>query len=132
MGPNERLFDPQYSKELLRIAEGDLKSSVALNKSKEGRLENIFFLSEQTIEKSLKAVLCFYKLPIPFSHDLGLILGMLSTKTTPPHAKDIPALTQHATIRRYEEGSYTPTKEECDGIVLLAENILKWAQGICR
>lgn len=54
----ERHFKPEYAKELIAIARGDLASAFGLKKIKMGRPENICYHAEQSIEKSLKAVLC--------------------------------------------------------------------------
>ena len=132
MTPHERLFDFNYHKELLKIAEGDLESAKSLNKSKQGRLENIFFLAEQAIEKALKAVLCHQKKPVPFSHDLGLLVGLLNTTPGIPFSRELPDLTQHATVRRYEEGNYQPTLQECEGILTISQEVLDWAKRICK
>ena len=51
----KRLFNKEYAKELLRIAQGDGESASALFKAKVGRPENIVFLAQQSVEKSIKA-----------------------------------------------------------------------------
>lgn len=53
-----QIYKPEYGKELLRIAEGDLASASALHETKKGRKENVGYLAQQSIEKALKAVLC--------------------------------------------------------------------------
>lgn len=47
----KRLYKKEYSKELLKIAAGDLDSATALSQAKSGRPENIIFLVQQSVEK---------------------------------------------------------------------------------
>jgi HEPN domain-containing protein len=123
----ERLFNKDYAKELMRIATGDLESARGLFKSKMGRSENILFLVEQAIEKSLKAVLCWNELPVPLIHDLGIILARFPEGLVVPENESLLDLSQFASIRRYEEGKAQLTSEEITEAIHLAERVLKWA-----
>jgi HEPN domain-containing protein len=47
MGPKGKLFHPEYARELIEIAEGDLASARGLAQIKMGRAENICYLAQQ-------------------------------------------------------------------------------------
>jgi len=127
----EKTFKKEFAQELMGIAEGDLKSAVALSQSSEGRKENICYLAEQAIEKCLKAVLCHLGYPVPLIHDLGLLIGRIPAEQQPPYASEIINLTIYATIRRYEEGPDSLTSKEIMASIKLAEDVLGWANHIC-
>ena len=104
----EKLFSVEYAPELIRIAEGDLGSArlllVQFGMFK-SRAENIFFLAQQSIEKSLKAVLCLHGVPVPLVHELGTLVAKLPASSNPVFGYEISRLSEFASIRRYEEGS---------------------------
>ncbi len=124
----DKLFHREYSKTLLKIAEGDIQSAevLALNIAK-GRPENICFAAQQAIDKSLKAVLCFHQKPIPMTHSIELLIDRLRP-SCPPHAESLVELTDFATIRRYEEGNEIITVEDITAIIAIANLILAWAK----
>lgn len=123
-----RSFKKEYAQELLRIAQGDLQSANVLKKSSDGRRENILFLVQQCIEKSLKAVLCHLGLPVPLVHDLALLLDHFPKDCAVPGRESMADLSQFADIRRYEEGRFVFTDEEIMASVQLADSTLKWAE----
>ena len=45
MGPNGKLYRPEYAKELLEIAKGDYESAYGLSQINMGRPENICYLA---------------------------------------------------------------------------------------
>ena len=133
MGPNSRKYKKEYSFELIRISAGDLDSARALLNSKIGRPENILYLSQQSIEKTLKAMLCFQGQPIVHTHDLEVLVTLLSKENVnPPDAHLLGTLNQYASNRRYEEGSEELTFEDFSSCVNLANKVLNWAQGIIK
>ena len=78
----ERLFPTEYSAELLRIAEADHASGAYLKTglAEPGvRPENVAYLFQQAIEKALKAAICAAGVAVPLVHDLGVLIGKLST-----------------------------------------------------
>lgn len=129
MGPKSKKFNPAYAKSLLKIAEGDLESAKILAKSKKGRPENIFFIAQQSIEKSLKAVLVHFKKNVPLTHDLEAIISILPEKISTPLSHDsIEGLSEFATVRRYEEGYLEITQEEIKAAIQAADRFFKWAE----
>lgn len=124
----ERIYPKQYSFELLTIAGGDLASAKSLQNGT-GRKENIVYMSQQAVEKTLKALLCFYGRPIPFTHDIGALVGLLSAVSlVPPGGFDLTDLTPFATIRRYQEGVAGLEEDDILASIKMAEDVLMWAQ----
>ncbi len=127
----EKLFPVAYASELIRIAEGDLGSAklllegFALQKS---RAENIFFIAQQSMEKSLKAVLCLHKVAVPLVHELGVLVAKLPAESNPVVGYEVSKLSEFASTRRYEEGSLELTAEEAQDVFNMASKVLNWAK----
>lgn len=130
MTPNKNvLFPKEYSTELLKIAEGDLCSALALiNSSNPGRVENILYLIQQSVEKGIKAVLVKKQIPFPLLHDLGILIALLPTKDYPPGGFDLTILNPFATVRRYEEGLIPINQEEIEAAYKAAQLVIAWAK----
>ena len=124
----EKLFLPEYSFELMRIAHGDLTSAIAIGRSEKPRLENAFFMLQQAIEKSLKAVLVKSSIPVPLVHDLGILLAKLPENLNPPYGYELSELNQYAAIRRYEEGSFEITITDFNKVLSMTEEMLQWSK----
>lgn len=93
-----------YAAVLLRIAVEDFATLEIIYRAKGGRRENICFMAQQVAEKCLKALLVDAGIPVPFTHSIELLLSKLDPQSHPPMAPALDALTEYATIRRYEEG----------------------------
>lgn len=128
MGPKNRVFKKEYSKELIHIAENDLISARTLASNNEVRRETVLMMVQQCIEKTLKAVLCALGLPLPQTHDLLVIIDRLGTENAPPMSDALDDLTPFATIRRYEEGRFEILDSDLETAFDVAENVLKWAR----
>lgn len=128
MTPPKQLFKPDYSFELLRIAEGDLRSAQELRSAlKLGRAENVAYLAQQSAEKALKAVLNFHRIPFPLVHELGILVALLPDRMQPPGSFSLSELNPFATVRRYEEPTADLTSEELDACLRSAEQVYAWA-----
>ncbi len=123
----ERLFPKEYAKVLWRIAEGDFKTVAVLAQATDYRVENAFYLAQQSIEK---AVLVHRGIAIPMIHDLSALLSKLPDDCESPYGYELNALSEYATIRRYEEGSWTPDPQELADILAKTKTMLDWAQTI--
>jgi len=130
--PQEQLFEKDYALELLKIAEGDLLSAQALSESTKGRKENICFLAQQAIEKSLKAVLVWHRIAFPLVHDAGILVAKMPTNVLPPLGYDLSVLTSYATVRRYEESRSILTPETIRTVLSAGQTVLDWAKQECR
>lgn len=118
-------FDPSYARELLDIAMQDLESAKVLAASWErGRIENIFFLVQQAVEKALKAYLCHKFYDFPLVHDLGILLGKMDQ--LPPHGYNLVSFSQFAGIRRYETGKSQLDKSDIDVALTCGDEVLAW------
>lgn len=126
----ERVFDKKYARELLRIAVGDLKSAEAIASSNDARIENAFFMAQQAIEKCLKAVLVAKGRSVPLVHDLGSLLGKIPKDCEPPYGYELIELNQYAALRRYEEGSWTPTQDEWKVVLQKTGEMVAWAAAV--
>ncbi len=129
----ERLFKPEYSKELLQIAEDDGRTAEFLLEGlKLGRIrgENFFFIIPQVLEKTLKSVLVYKKVPVPLVHDLGVLLAKIPRDCEPPFGYEISRLSEFAAVRRYEEGSLIWGEEEAEEALELSNIALNWASAL--
>lgn len=129
MSPPKQLFKAEYSFELLRIAEGDLRSALELRSAlKLGRAENVAYLAQQAAEKALKAVLNHHRIPFPLVHELGLLVALLPDSLQPPGSFSLSELNPFATVRRYEEPTAELTPEELSACLAAAERVCEWAR----
>lgn len=128
----ERRFEKRYSLVLLSIAEGDYRTAKAMTTLAQIRLENVFYIAQQAIEKSLKAVLVAKELPVPLIHDLAGLIGKLPAGLEPPYGYELSELNQYATIRRYEEGAWIPTSEDLSMVLEKTKAMLDWASAIVK
>lgn len=128
MSPQKTLFKPEYSEELFRIAEGDLKSARELfSVTKEGRLENVLYLGQQSAEKAIKAILNHLRIPFPLVHELGTLVALLPDDKLPPGSFDLAQLNPYASVLRYEEPNAELTREEVEASLEIVEEVLNWA-----
>ena len=127
----EKLFASQYAPELIRIAEGDLGSAQLLLAQfgmYKSRAENIFFMAQQSMVKSLKAVLCLHGIPVPLVHELGTLIAKLPAASNPVVGYEVSKLSEFASVRRYEEGTLELDAEEASDVVAIANKVLIWAK----
>lgn len=121
-------FDPQYALELLNIARGDLMTAKALlDAQNPGRLENILYMIQQSVEKAFRAVLIAKQIQFPLVHDLGILIALLPSQDYPPGGFDWTDLNPFASIRRYESGPMPLDREEIVGVYDAALLVLSWA-----
>ncbi len=126
----KQLFPQAYAKELLKIAKGDLDSAVGLSKLNTGRPENIVFIAQQSVEKSVKSALVQLQIAFPLVHDLGILVALLPDDKIPPEGFALAELNPFASVRRYEEGQLPLTKEEIDTTLNVTEKVFQWATSI--
>ena len=123
-------YKKEYAKELLKIAEGDFETTKVLYNAKAGRKENICFIAQQVVEKSIKAVLCHLELPIPHTHNLDILMDKLPDKYQTLEADGYNELTEYETIRRYENGNFELDSDDLRQAFAVAEKFLLWAKSI--
>lgn len=128
----KRLFPKEYAKELLKIAKGDLDSAVGLSTLNTGRPENIVFLTQQSVEKYLKAVLVHLQIPYPAVHDLGILVALLPDDKMPPEGFALSELNPYASVRRQQEGNIPLSREEIEATLQIASRVSKWAADLIK
>jgi HEPN domain-containing protein len=126
----ERLFDVSYVKELLEISKSDLDTAFAISKITSLRIENSFYHVQQSIEKSLKAVLVKSLISVPLVQDLGILVSKVPKSIEPPYGYELQQLTEFATIRSYEQGEIIITLEKLNKIRGICSEMYFWAKGI--
>ncbi|MBI4405556.1 MAG: HEPN domain-containing protein [Deltaproteobacteria bacterium] len=132
MVAKEILYKKEYAEELLRIAEGDCKSAGKLFAAGGGRPENVCFIAQQAIEKSIKSVLCYHQIAYPHTHDLNLLLKKLPPKVQAPSGYELGVLTEYATVRRYEEGIVELSRDDLQLVLDITTKVVVWAQKCIR
>ena len=126
----EQKFKKAYAKELLEIAQGDLESARVLLGSKKGRKENVCFIAQQAVEKSIKSVLCFLGTPVPFTHNLDVLIDRIPKNFELKNSKYFNELSEYATIRRYENGNFELDLDDLEASIELATTAVRWAKSI--
>lgn len=124
----EKIFLKEYANELIEIALGDLNTAVAIKDSPQARLENGFYMVQQCIEKSLKALLVNHGIAVPLVHDIGVLLAKLPSSLNPPLGYELADLNQYASIRRYELGSFKLTQEEIETVIEKGHLMHDWCK----
>lgn len=125
-----QIFKKEYALELIKIAEGDYETAQVLLAAQKGRKENICFNAQQVIEKSVKAILCHLELPVPFTHNIDILLDKIPKELHIPASEHFNELTEYATIRRYEEGVFELDQQDLETSLNVAHKALKWAKDI--
>ena len=125
---SERIYRPEYARELIAIAEGDLDSAKGLRKINEGRPEDICCLAQQCVEKSLKAVFCSNGKAVPLVHDLDVLIAKLPAELQPPEFGTLGELSLYASVRRHEEGVVVLGDDDLDAAIATGILFLEWAK----
>ena len=91
--------------------------------------QQICFHAQQAVEKSLKAVLLFYKVDFPLTHDLEELVDIHDRNgiPLPKEMLDVGILTPYAVEARYPGYWEEITEHEVDDAIQLAEKIVTWA-----
>jgi len=122
----EQKFEKKYAVELISIALQDLEAAKILAAGNVSRIENVFLLAQQALEKSLKAVLCAHEAPVPFVHDIGVLVATIRPIAEPPFGYKLNQLSEYATIRRYVEGHETFSSQELHEVLHQIELACNW------
>jgi HEPN domain-containing protein len=133
MNPPRKKKIPSSPQEWLVHAESDLKLA-KLGLNKDILPEQICFHAQQTVEKTLKAVLLFYKIDFPFTHDLEELLDTFESAkiSVPAHLLDVGILTPYAVETRYPGFWGEISESEVSEAISLAEKAVKWAEEIIK
>ena len=97
-------------------------------------LEDLCFDAQQAAEKAIKAVLIYRGVRFPYSHDLAELLT-LAEKTggpIPDIVMQAAKITRYAVAARYPGVIEPVNRQEYSEAILLAENVLAWAEGVVQ
>jgi len=93
--------------------------------------ETICFHAQQTVEKSVKAVLVHVGIRSPKTHNIERLVGLLPAAVTRiPALADAGWLTVYATTLRYPGAQETVSDNKLREAVRLAEAVVAWASDI--
>lgn len=95
-------------------------------------MPDILFLVQQSIEKALKALICFAGRPIPLTHDLLFLEDRLDDKSKIPGNYDLGQLNDFAAIRRYERGFFDLDDSDIAAVIKVGEQIHQHAKDIIQ
>jgi len=95
--------------------------------------ESLCYHAQQCAEKALKAALVTYQIPVHRTHNIGLLLDLLSEHTgIPGDIEEAAILTDYAVMCRYPGDVEPITEPEYERAVRLAEVVLVWAKQVAR
>lgn len=119
-------------KEWMRRARSNLEIAKR-SKGKEICYEDLCFEAQQSAEKALKALMIYYKQPIPKVHSFHVLLERAERYVKiPEEIKEVIELSDYAVQTRYP-GDYTPVDEkEYKRAVKIAEKIFNWVFEIVK
>ena len=121
------MYDLDYAKEWIKFAERDYGVALHLYQTyKPMPTENICYGCQQSVEKSLKAILAYNEADIPKTHDI-IVLDDLCQKHIGKTLIDIKVagtITRFATKSRYPDSVSDFTKEDAELGLKYAEQIL--------
>ena len=95
-------------------------------------LEDLCFNAQQAAEKAIKAILISRNVEFPYVHDIAQLLTLLENagQTIPDVIRQAESLTRFAVFTRYPGLASPINQEEYEQAVHLAEQALRWAEGI--
>ena len=111
----------------MRFARADLVEAKRLPPP-EGVYEIPCFHAQQAVEKSFKALLAHYGISVPYTHNLKILLDLLSSSiSVPPVVSSSVLLTDYAVTTRYPGEEEPLTEEDHREAVRLADAVVAWA-----
>ena len=93
-------------------------------------IEDLCFNLQQSTEKALKALLVYYNIDFPKTHDIADLIKLLKKNTTIEISESIKRaaeLTPYAVITRYLHWSAV-VQEDYDEALEVAENVYDWVE----
>jgi HEPN domain-containing protein len=113
----------------LTKASSDLAAARALAADADQQDDVVGFHAQQTVEKSIKAVLALKGSDIPRTHDLVLLARLAGNEDdrTPPELGEAQSLSPWAVAMRYDE---MEARLDRDAAIRVAAASLSWANGL--
>jgi HEPN domain-containing protein len=128
------LRDSDVPEEWLRRARSNLALARAGRPAPEALYEDLCYDAHQAAEKAIKAVLIGRRSRVPKTHSIGDLLALVSNSgvDVPLEIGKASALTDYAVHARYPGLAEDVTEEEYRRAVELAEQVVRWAEGVLR
>ena len=107
-------------------AENDLKIGIGEMKTEKPVTDMVCFHMQQCVEKYLKAFLVFHNKPFRKTHVIAEIIELCKEIDNDFHRLyevEADSLTIYATETRYPDEFYTPTREETNKAIDIANNV---------
>ena len=119
---------PGSAEDWLRYAKSDLELA-RIEKPEGVLLENLCFHAQQAAEKTLKAVLIFFEIDFPRTHNIRTLLDLLPEGVdVPQEVEESAILTDYAVESRYPRKSEPVDDEEYRQVLGLAEAVVSWGE----
>ncbi len=120
--------------EWLVFAESDLQVAITAKVSKKLKYSFLMFHLQQTVEKTLKAVLVFFAIDFSKTHDLEYLFSLMKKNKIiiPVKVKEAQYLGQYAVITRSPGDEVEVSKKEFTEAVKTAKTVLKWSKTIIQ
>ncbi len=96
--------------------------------------EDLCFDAQQSVEKSLKALLLFHNIPFRFVHDIAELLTGLEQNgiNLPEQVRAAAELSDYAVETRYPGPMEPVSEEEYKEAVKIAETVVSWVEGLLK
>ena len=121
---------PGSAADWLRRARSDL-SLASVTLPRDVLYNELCFHAQQTVEKSIKAVLIHRNIEFRKVHDIDYLITLLPPEVSvPPDAEEIVGLTSYAVMFRYPGDYEDVTEEEYRWAIQAARNVYAWAEQI--
>ena len=121
---------PGSAEDWLRYARSDLELA-RIEKPEGVLLENLCFHAQQSVEKSLKAVLVSLDIHYPATHNIRTLLDFLPQNVDIlPVVEKAAELTEYAVESRYPGNIEPIEEEEYRQSINIAEAVLDWAESL--
>lgn len=118
--------------EWLKRALSNLTIASKLKPSKDILYEDLCFECQQSVEKSLKALIVFYDLDLIITHSISLLVSKLEEKgiEIPDFVKESVILSDYAVQTRYPGNYESVTSEEYKQALQLSQKVYIWSFNI--
>ena len=123
-------YPPDDPREWLNRAYSNL--AMAKKEAEGVYLEDLCFLTQQAVEKAIKALLIKRSIKFPYVHDIAQLLSLLehSDQEIPEFVRKAEKLTRFAVITRYPGLTPPLKREEYRQAAVIAERVVRWAEGL--
>jgi HEPN domain-containing protein len=93
-------------------------------------VEELCFNLQQSVEKSLKALLIYNDIEFPFVHEIASLLTIIKKNhiEVPENLIFAAQLTRYAVTTRYPGDYEKITTEDYEDVVKIAENVYNWVE----